>query len=89
MILCTLYKEHLKTEQEGCGVILNYYVLVIGHYISFVQPQSVLALSQEDMCDLMLEELTTGCVDQPDVKCGFIGEVGSGWPLHGECFIYL
>jgi hypothetical protein len=31
----------------------------------------------------MVNELTTGCVDQPDVKCGFIGEVGSGWPLHG------
>jgi hypothetical protein len=31
----------------------------------------------------MVNELKTGCVDQPDVKCGFIGEVGSGWPLHG------
>jgi hypothetical protein len=33
----------------------------------------------------MLRELAIGCIDYPDVKCGFIGEVGSGWPLHGEC----
>ena len=60
-------------------------ILHLGHYISLVQPPSVLTLSQEDMCNLMLRELTAGCVDYPDVKCGFIGEVGSGWPLHGEC----
>ena len=60
-------------------------ILHLGHYISLVQPPSVLTLSQEEMCNLMLTELTTGCVDYPDVKCGFIGEVGSGWPLHGEC----
>jgi hypothetical protein len=35
------------------------------------------------MCNIMVNELTIGCVDQSDVKCGFIGEVGSGWPLHG------
>lgn len=60
-------------------------ILHLGYYVSHVQPPSVLTLSQEEMCNLMLTELTTGCVDYPDVKCGFIGEVGSGWPLHGEC----
>jgi predicted metal-dependent phosphotriesterase family hydrolase len=62
-----------------------YCILFLGYYISFVQSPTVLALSQEDMGNLMLKELITGCVDQPDIKCGFIGEVGSGWPLNGEC----
>jgi predicted metal-dependent phosphotriesterase family hydrolase len=61
----------------------NVLCTTLGHYIYFVQPPSMLTLSQEEMCSLMVNELTTGCVDQPDVKCGFIGEVGSGWPLHG------
>lgn len=64
-------------------------MLYVGHYISYVQPPSVLKLSQENMYNLMLKELTDGCEDQPDVKCGFIGEVGSGWPLHGECYLFM
>ncbi|KAF3427597.1 hypothetical protein E2986_13417 [Frieseomelitta varia] len=33
------------------------------------------------MYDVMLKEMTIGCEDYPDVKTGFIGEVGSAWPI--------
>jgi phosphotriesterase-related protein len=71
--------KFLKEVSQRTGV---HVIAGTGHYISLVQPPSVLTMSQEEMCNLMLTELTTGCVDYPDVKCGFIGEVGSGWPLH-------
>lgn len=78
-------KQNVQNHDKN-GLSCHYiHVLctTLGHYIYFVQPPSVLALSKEEMCSLMVDELTTGCVEQPDVKCGFIGEVGSGWPLHG------
>lgn len=71
--------KFLKEVSQRTGV---HVIAGTGHYIYFVQPPSVLTLSQEEMCSLMVNELTIGCVDQPDIKCGFIGEVGSGWPLH-------
>lgn len=36
------------------------------------------------MFNSMVAELTEGCLDFPDVKCGFIGEVGSVWPITGN-----
>lgn len=36
------------------------------------------------MYNFMLTELTVQCVEHQGIKCGFIGEVGSSWPLHGE-----
>ena len=29
----------------------------------------------------MLKELTEGCLDEPSIRCGFIGEVGCSYPL--------
>ncbi|PSN56987.1 Phosphotriesterase-related protein [Blattella germanica] len=71
--------KFLKEVSQKTGI---HVIAGTGHYISLVQPPSVLSQSKEAMYDLIMTELTTGCVDQPDVKCGFIGEVGSGWPLH-------
>lgn len=39
------------------------------------------------MYNLMLKELTEGCVNCPEVKAGFIGEVGSSWPITGNLII--
>ena len=36
----------------------------------------------------MINELTTGAIDCPEIKCGFIGEVGCGFPLHGDKISY-
>lgn len=35
------------------------------------------------MYDVILKEMTIGCEESPDVKAGFIGEVGSIWPITG------
>jgi len=39
------------------------------------------ATSVESMTDHMVKELTIGCVDQTDVKAGFIGEIGITDPM--------
>lgn len=57
---------------------------MLGYYLASVQPPSMLVQSQETMYNLMLTELTAQCVEHSGIKCGFIGEVGSGWPLHGK-----
>lgn len=36
------------------------------------------------MYDLILKELTEGCEEYPGVKAGFVGEVGSSWPITGN-----
>lgn len=52
-----------------------------GYYVAATQSASDLALSKEEMYNVMLKEMTTGCKDSPDVKTGFVGEVGSTWPI--------
>lgn len=59
-------------------------LLVVGYYLASVQPSSMLVQLQETMYNLMLMELTAQCMEHHGIKCGFIGEVGSSWPLHGE-----
>ncbi|XP_033175888.1 phosphotriesterase-related protein isoform X1 [Bombus impatiens] len=50
-----------------------------GYYVSATQTKE--DLLKEDMYDVMLKEMTIGCEEYPDVKTGFIGEVGSTWPI--------
>lgn len=62
-----------------------------GHYVYGVQEPTDLQLTVEQMADLYQKEMTIGCDignAKDFVKCGFIGEVGSGWPIHGTsvCF---
>ncbi|CAB3221524.1 unnamed protein product [Arctia plantaginis] len=52
-----------------------------GYYIADTQIQKTLLQSSEDMYNHMLKELTEGCVDAPGIKAGFMGEIGSIWPL--------
>uniref|UniRef100_A0ABD2XIC5 Phosphotriesterase-related protein n=1 Tax=Trichogramma kaykai TaxID=54128 RepID=A0ABD2XIC5_9HYME len=57
-----------------------------GFYVALTAPgDSARTTSEESMYDLMLDELTIGCRDlDPSVlpcKAGFIGEVGSAWPI--------
>ncbi|KAK7863879.1 hypothetical protein R5R35_007212 [Gryllus longicercus] len=69
----------MKNVSEASGVNV---VAGTGHYVALVQPQSVLQKSQQDLYETILKELTEGCIDNLNIKCGFIGEVGSAWPLH-------
>lgn len=32
----------------------------------------------------MCTELQKGCINYPNIKAGFIGEVGSSWPITGK-----
>lgn len=57
-----------------------------GHYVYNTQEPGELLKSVEEMVELYRRELTVGCTAEGTieaVKCGFIGEVGSGWPIHG------
>ena len=31
----------------------------------------------------MIDDLTIGTVECPEIKCGFIGEIGSDYPMKG------
>lgn len=57
-----------------------------GHYIHNLQSEDILTMGVEKMTDLYSKEIITGVEinnGKNIVKCGFIGEVGSGYPLHG------
>lgn len=75
------------SEKTGVHVVCG-----TGHYLSFVQSDSTHAMSIEAMSDLYTKEIITGNDLRGDgkyiVKCGFIGEVGSSWPINGKktCF---
>ncbi|XP_059610073.1 phosphotriesterase-related protein-like [Phlebotomus argentipes] len=55
-----------------------------GHYLAAKQTASTLAMTVEQMTDLYSKEIISGVDVNPslNIKCGFIGEVASGWPLH-------
>ncbi|XP_011499141.1 PREDICTED: phosphotriesterase-related protein isoform X3 [Ceratosolen solmsi marchali] len=66
-----------KTSHEsGVHVIVG-----TGHYVASTQSDSAMRKSEEEMFNLITNELTVGCYDCPSVKAGFIGEVGSTWPI--------
>lgn len=72
------YRE--VAEKTGVNVIAG-----TGHYVGMTQTESERSLSIEAMVDLYTREIITGVDVRGDgrefIKCGFIGEVGSGWPL--------
>lgn len=81
------YREAAK--KTGVNIIAG-----TGHYIDMCQNTSDLALSVEKMSDLYTRELISG-VDVSDagdgsdiIKCGFIGEVGSSWPITGKYIFF-
>ena len=50
---------------------------------------NVNSLTVETMTEHIVNELTNGAFDCPDVKCGFIGEVGCSHPLYGKTMLSL
>lgn len=63
------------SESSGVHVIAG-----TGHYLAMVQEPATLSLSLEEMCEMYRKDLSEG---EEGIKCGFIGEVGSVWPIHG------
>lgn len=66
----------MKTVSELTGV---HVIAGTGHYIEKVQEPHTLDMSLEELCDLYRKDLLEGGED--GIKCGFIGEVGSVWPV--------
>ncbi|XP_076282792.1 phosphotriesterase-related protein [Lasioglossum baleicum] len=64
------------SRETGVNIIAG-----TGYYVAATQSERNLCLSKEEMYDTMLKEMTIGCEDCRDVKTGFIGEVGSAWPI--------
>jgi len=70
-------------------IIIHYYYQLYnfrnltGYYVASVQNASTLNMTKEEMYNFMCKELEEGCEEYPDIKAGFIGEVGSTWPIEG------
>lgn len=79
------YRE--AARKTGVNIIAG-----TGHYVDICQTTSDLSLGLEQLTDLYTRELISG-VDVSEagdgsdiIKCGFIGEVGSTWPITGKNF---
>jgi len=72
---------HEVNERTGVHVVVG-----TGHYVAAAQTPDTLALSIEQLSDLYTKEIISGVDERGDgkkiIKCGFIGEVGSNWPLN-------
>lgn len=64
------------SEETGVNIVAG-----TGYYVAATQNASDLRLSREEMYNVMLKEMTIGCEESPDMRTGFIGEVGSTWPI--------
>lgn len=80
------YRE--VAQKTGVNVIAG-----TGHYVALSQTENEMKRSLENLIDLYTKEVTVGVdvsknADGPDIiKCGFVGEVGSGYPITGRNFI--
>ncbi|KAL0112032.1 hypothetical protein PUN28_013328 [Cardiocondyla obscurior] len=68
----------LKNVSQSSGVNI---IAGTGFYVASSQNASTLNMTEENMYNLMRKELEENCVEASDVKAGFIGEVGSTWPI--------
>nr|XP_012225283.1 PREDICTED: phosphotriesterase-related protein-like [Linepithema humile] len=64
------------SQRTGINIIAG-----TGYYVASAQKPSTLGMTKEEMYNLMYKELEEGCTECPEVKAGFIGEVGSTWPI--------
>lgn len=86
-------KRNLAFMQQVSRETGVHVVAGTGHYVHQVQDAATLALGVEQMAELYTRELTVGCDGGVDggepIRCGFVGEVGSGWPINGEYILLL
>jgi phosphotriesterase-related protein len=71
-------------KETGVNVVAG-----TGHYVKLVQENQNLNLSVEEMVQIYTKELIGGIdVNIGDeivnIKCGFIGEIGSAYPISGQ-----
>lgn len=70
-----------KEVSKNTGVHI---VAGTGFYIADMQAANHLHNTTEELYNHMLQELTVGCVEEPEIKAGFMGEIASVWPLRGK-----
>uniref|UniRef100_A0A069DT59 Uncharacterized protein n=1 Tax=Panstrongylus megistus TaxID=65343 RepID=A0A069DT59_9HEMI len=71
--------ELMKKVMQNTGINV---ILGTGHYVAGVQNNNTLNETTEQIYKTMLKDLTDGYEEDNSVKAGFIGEVGSSWPMH-------
>jgi phosphotriesterase-related protein len=52
-----------------------------GFYVDQSHPKWVKEKTADALADLMVQELTQGVEGTDGIKCGVIGEIGTGWPI--------
>lgn len=70
-------REKLPKISQDSGV---HVICGTGFYVDCCVPDSVKAMSERDMVDFMIKEITVG-VEGSTAKAGVIGEIGCSWPL--------
>lgn len=88
---CHGLKRNLGLMQELSRETGVHVIAGTGHYVEMCQLSDVTNLTVENLYDLYRSEIQVGCQltsNEKDVKdlikCGFIGEVGSVWPITGK-----
>ncbi|KAH8332626.1 hypothetical protein KR074_007594, partial [Drosophila pseudoananassae] len=77
--------EFIVELAKSTGV---HFIAGTGHYIHAMQDARHASLTVEQLSDLYSKDIITGLeVNGKMVKCGFIGEVASVYPIHGKYFI--
>jgi phosphotriesterase-related protein len=64
--------------ETGLNIIMG-----TGYYVEDSHPDYVKKSSPEDLCKIMVKEITVGA-DDTDIKAGIIGELGCSFPLRDE-----
>ena len=70
----------MRRVSEASGV---HVVAGTGFYLESSHPATVRGQTIEQLATGFINDIVTG-VDDTDVKCGVIGEVGASWPMTGE-----
>ncbi len=70
--------ESLKTISGATGLNV---ISGTGFYVDASHPKYVGEKSAEDLAELMVQEIMQGVDGTDGIKCGIIGEIGTGWPI--------
>lgn len=67
---------HRYAKESGVHIVAG-----AGFYVAPSQPETTLCRSVESMKKQIVEEVTIGTSEAPEVTCGIIGEIGTSFPL--------
>lgn len=66
------------SQKTGVNIVAG-----TGYYVAAShRDEALLGLPIEQLIEVIRNEITDGCAESADVKCGIIGEIGCSWPLH-------